>query len=1100
VATSKKTVKRAAVRGSKPASATKRSKPTTPATGAEEASTVDEALARDLAKALAKINVDAATPFIVRARSLPPAARASTFAAAIAAKKKDSAPIAIVRALAALGDRASKASVRARLANKALDEMRSAGSWVYIELSDEVLALAEAAGAARLDRALTFFESADLTIDGLIPRLIARSRARGEAPGALELLAEHAASLAPLARTIADDAAPGKEKARALAEASKLEGDALFVFDQLLCGQVKHDNEHTWRSLSRLLVADESREVHPTALRSALAALRYTEGSADALAKLAEKPAARARLSSVLVDATPENALELALGALRAHAGSSSVFAKVAAAFENPGHLAGELSSEWFRSKSEGAWGFVDDAQAAAVIDGMIRAKKADISQAHHALFYVSHKGCEPRIRLELDRILAEPKNTKLDEELYWSLVFALGHIGTDSAVDYVRTLAFDSVDEGVWECCSVLGETLTEARFSAHIDAAKARSDAGRALSVLSAMVSDFVEKGALASQKDHLLVQLGRAATEVPPRGEWERYRAQVILEGIAAALRRIDPATVVDLTAGLALEKEPTFSKTPTKSMAAVAARWLPKVRSRFHELRKSAYEHPFVGESGDKLLSRWAEALDGRMARRIASAKTATIEGKLTDDKLSAAAGSSLRERVIATDDEAWFVAEDDRLHVVGRKGVLCDSTLLASVTDLPGPALDPRATALDERAILWSKGAAAFIEAQRYGASLFIARGKNNGWPDRYVLRFANEEASARALGVLRANPPKDYALAEDPWHVEGHGGVAREYYFRKPGSDDLDYDSFSVTGHDDEAARRAEVEREEARMMRDGGTLKSVECNERLQRLRDRSVGDWLEARARDDSKDALWHLRALEDARRAIAVVGLGPAIDVTIGAPASDDEIAALAEVASVPPGLEALWREVGSASFRVGDRRAELLSPREALARHGAWLAEIDRRKLGDGRLRTTLPLIVCVDKGEPRVVTVFDGAATGGGPRQFTNVESALWWEESLAWMIATGLLSLFSESILEAEPALMVACFGAKAREVERVSLASGDKRWRTVRVDRAVGVWYGKEGSRGKFERALHEDDARAKKAVESAVRAKRKGGYADAT
>lgn len=1100
MATSKK-AKRTVARKVTPRASAKRAT-STPTAATADASGFDEELARELAKALNKTDLNAATPLIVRSRALSDAARSATLAASIKAKKKDTDPITVVRGLAALHDDAINARTRARLANAALDAMRSAGSWLYIELSLEVLALAEAAGSARLDRALNFFETADLTTDGLLPKLVARKRSRGEDPGVLALLDAHIATVGPLVRTLSDDEAPGAEKQRASNAVERLEGDALFAFDQLLCASVRHDNARTWRSIERLLRADAGREVHPTALRSGLSSLRYTEGIDAQLAKLAEVPSARSRLESLLVEGAPEYAVELALAALRVHAGSPSVFAAVARAFEEPAHLAGVLSSKWFRSKSEGAWSYVDDAQAAVVIDGMIRAKKAGVSPAHHALFYVSHKGCEPRIREEIERIVRAPKSNKDDDELYWLLVWALGHIATDSSLDYVKTLAFDADDGGVWECCSVLGETLTEARFESYVTAAKAREDHARSLSVLYAMVSDFIEKGPLAAQKDRLLVELGRAAIEVAPKTAWEPYRAQVILEATAAALRRYDPSAVSDLTAGLALEKEPTFSKTPSKTMSKAAARWLPKVRSRFHELRASAYAHPFVGEEGDKLLGRWAEALDGRMARKLSAAKSATIEGRLTDDKLAAVAGSAVRERVIATDDEVWFVAEDARLHAIGRAGALCETVLLASVTDVPGPALDPKATALDERAILWSKGAASFIEAQRYGASLFVAVGRNNGWPNRYVLRFAAADACARALGVLRANPPKDFALADDPWYVEGVGGVAREYYFRKAESSDFEYDSWSVVGADDgadEAARRLEVERDEARMMHNGGTLKSIECDGRLQRLRDRSVGEWLEMRVRDDSKDALWHLRALDDARRAVAVVGLGPDVEVTLGAGATEGDVGALAEVAEVPPVLEALWREVGSASFRVGDRRGALLSPREALARQGAFLAELDRRGAAESRLRASLPLIVCANKSAESVCTVFDGAATGGGPRQFTNMGEGLWWEESLAWMLATGLLSVFSEAIVEAEPALSVACFGAKAREVERFALVSGDKRWRLIRVDRAVGLWYGKEGSRGKFERTLYKDDAAAKKASESAVRAKLRAGYAAA-
>jgi predicted DNA-binding WGR domain protein len=1041
---------------------------------------VDEALLEALKKPLTKSELRPLFEPLVHARALPPDARGITFVAAVAKKSKDTLPIAMIRALGAALTRTGTAKQRQRLANKALDGMRGVSQWDYLSVAPEILLLAEIAGTDRFDRALRFYESADLALDGLIEKLLTRAAERGDETLALRQLAAHAPAVRPIVTALRDPSASPEDKRAAIARAEALASDARIVFDQLLCGTADRENDLVWPSLSRLLAAPAEQHVHRSSLRNALATLRFVEGIEPLLERAAALPIARERLASLIDNESSEYALELVLRALRTHAGDAAVFARVLKAFESPGRAAGELSSEWFRDKRSGAWAYIDDEQAAAVVDAMIAADRAGVSEAHHALYYVSHPGCEARVREELLRIHAAKEATKQDNELYWSLVFALGHIGTDSAVELVRKLAFEATDDGVWECCSVLAATLSEARFESHLAAACAQKAPHAALSVLCTVCTDFIEKGALAAERDRLLVELARVTAMSD--GKRSAYAAHVLIEGVAAALRTLSADVVVELSAALGLENAPTKTKS------------LPATASRFCELRKDEYSSPFDADGGKKLLQRWAEALDGTLLARVSATRHGPIEGALTDGVIEAIAGSPVSVGLVAGDDQRWFVGEDQKMHVVDRSGAHTEGARLVGVSDVPAPHL-AASKGMDERACLFD--GRNFIEAQRYAESVFVFVGPGVTPLRRDVLRFRSEREAIVALAALRAFAPAGYAELSDPWHVDGVGGVAR-YYQRKLDDGELESVSLHVVGFDDEDDRRTRAVLEEARILREGGTLDTIKCLDTLKRARDRSVHEWLVDRVRDDDRDAAWHLEALADAQRAIAQTGLAIDMHITVGPPASEASIAALARACSVPAALVACWKSVGSAGFRLGDLTGRFLSPDEVLASRRAWTEALDPD--GDPRLATSWPLVLIEQGGVSAVEAVFDGAATGGGARQFTSVSDALWWEESLAWILATGLLAIFARAVIEQQPALAVACFGSRAVELETTSLEHPSKKWWTlVRVDRALGISYGRlprSANRGTIDRKLFANSALAKSAAETAVSAKRKQGY----
>jgi len=1045
---------------------------------------VHEPLLEALKKPLTKEDLRLLFEPLALARTLSAEARGITFVAAVANKRKDndSTPVAFIRALGAALTRAGTSKQRARLANKALDAMRGASQWDYLSVAPEILFLAEIAGPERLDRALRFYETADLALDGLVEKLLLRASERGEDTLALRQLAAHAPTVRPIVSALRDPAATDTQKQACARAIDALSDDARLVFDQLLCGTADRENDLVWPSLARLLCAPSEQHIHRTALRNALGTLRFVEGIAPSLESIADKPEARARLAALIDNDSSEYALELVLHALRTRAADPLVFARVERAFAAPGRAARELCSEWFRNPRAGAWGFLSDEQRALVIDGLVRADRAGISEARHALYNVSHPGCEARVREELARIQTSSASAPHDDELYWSLVFALGHIGTDSAVTFVRELAFDATDNGVWECCSVLGSTLTDERFESHMAAARARREPHAALSILATVCTDFIEKGALAAERDRLLIELARVAAITKGASP---YRSHVLVEGVAAALRSLAPDVVNELSAALCVEKAPTNSRS------------VPKLVSRFCELYKSEYSSPFADESGQKLLRLWAESLDGTLAARMSTARLGPVEGPLTDDVIEAIAASAVRERFVSADDEVWFIGEDSKLHIVDRSGRSTEGVLLASELDPPSSVLASFAK-LDERLTLFDNRR--FIEAQRYGDGVLLFVGADAGHARRYVLRFRSEREATIAVATLRAFAPSAFYELGDPWMVDGVGGVVREYRAQQ-GSGEFETEALHVVGYDDEAARSAVVIEREASILREGGTLLAIKCAESLKRNRDRSVLEWLSDRIRDDERDALWHIEALREAERAIAATGIAVDLTVQLGPAAPEQELAALARECAIPAALRALWSRVGGAGFRVKNLNGKLLSPRESLSLRPAWDESRAALGLEEPRLTKSFPLVVIEQEGTLAFEAVFDGSAAASerGARPFTSVSDALWWEESLGWILATGLLAIFSHALLDAEPALAVACYGARATEVEQSALSLGGKarRWfKLVRVDRAVGIWSGKEGSPAAFERKLYPDDAAAKSAAEAAVSAKKKQGF----
>jgi hypothetical protein len=163
--------------------------------------------------------------------------------------------------------------------------------------------------------------------------------------------------------------------------------------------------------------------------------------------------------------------------------------------------------------------------------------------------------------------------------------------------------------------------------------------------------------------------------------------------------------------------------------------------------------------------------------------------------------------------------------------------------------------------------------------------------------------------------------------------------------------------------------------------------------------------------------------------------------------------------------------------------------------------AWNESRDALGLDDPKLAKSFPLVLIEQEGMLAFESVFDGssAANGRDARPFASVSDSVWWDKSLGWILATGLLTIFSHALIDAEPALAVACYGTRATEIERYALWRKGKvrhHWTLIRVDRAVGIWTRKETSPATFERKLYPDATAARIAVQSAVSAKKKQGF----
>lgn len=1030
-----------------------------------EAPTVDAEGLKQLRDALKKEDFWPMQAAVSSLREVEPAVRAATLREAVAKKKKPTTWSTFLTGLAEADE--------ARLNGKTLAPRRVAQllkAWVpeafdedstfeMSELGPELLRIARF-DPTYVERLLSFYEVVDPTSEEFLVLRLAQAEARGEPTDAWHTRLTHRREVAGIVEDVTR--ADSKRVKAGKARLATLEGDARSVFHEFLCiAKPRERGALVAASLAELLSHDW--EPLSGALNGAVHALEYEKKELKQLkALLLDDERALTRLLASLETATNDNAIEPVLDLLHDKAGSPAVFAMIERAFQKPGLLAGELSSEWFRGEDP-VWEQLSEAQQALVVDGMIAADKAGVDGAHHALFYISAPGGEARITQELEVIWAAKPTKELDRR-FWSLIFALGHIGTDSALATIRGYAFDAVDDGVWECLTNLADALTRPRLTAHLLAARAHPDPARAHNLLTSMVHEFLKTGNKGIDRDEAFIEVARSATTwaTSPLARF------CLLHGVAAALRRYDEQATTELSQALGLSSAPDPKK-------------LPALESRFAVLRKMKPANPFEGADVPKdFFKRWAKLL--------AAGATATPKGRspltgaLTDEVIGESAGTGVAQRLLTTKEQVWFLGEDKRLHGVGREGALWETNLLGDVTQVPGPLLDPTGR-FEERAIAWRKRGASYVELQRHGRTVFVAMGANNAWPGRHVLQFSSVEAAKAALVTFRENLPKDLALATDEWFVEGCGGVAREYYERKGKK----FETVSLSPFTNDRSPE-HLRAEEERILREGGTIKTVEWMERLQRVDEMSFEDWARERIRDDDRDAAWHLGALEELRAALESAGVEVQV---VTAPGRSE----LPDDGTLPEQLAATWKQVSRVAVTLADTTWTFLSFDEAREAATAFQAQLKTQKKSPPRFARCWPLVTVTGPKGDAVQVVFDPTEEDG-ERRIARLGSSPWWEESPGWVLAVSMLSDVVDAVLEKEPRLRVAPRGVSLDDSEVVRLVAQGKWWEAVRVGRALAIGFGRDGSKGQFKRTLLESVDVAKAQLQASAAQKRKSGY----
>lgn len=537
----------------------------------------------------------------------------------------------------------------------------------------------------------------------------------------------------------------------------------------------------------------------------------------------------------------------------------------------------------------------------------------------------------------------------------------------------------------------------------------------------------------------------------------------------------------------------------------------------IQAPAHPPHLTGWTSPFEDEG---LRARLDEALNGTAD----AARTALVEkgraarakgkplAKLKDADLNTITGATVDRRFLhdKKTGEVWFVDTDGRAHAFDGYEIAPPPFTLAE-------SVPPGVTELSERALFWTASADRFAELVRYGDTIALHTGVNNGRFTTRALNFA--EGAPEAFARMKTTLAADRLTETDPWYVPGKGAVDRTFYQDGERTvlfvheDRITYEG--ETFGDREAAVAAH-QRRELDLLAAGATLTCVEWTDRRRLREDMTVAEWIEDRARDDSRDPVWHVEALtefaDDLREhgfLSHVPGLaGLTVEVGTGVP--DEEIAAYEATrrTPVPEVLRDFWRRAGHASWSVGGRGCRVLSPSEMLARRPAADAVGTRWAAQSYRPSTTVygELDVVAERLDGEVLTLLAADRETDDERVFVHNyerERDLWWERSLSWMLATGFLSEFKILVDESTPLVHQLYCGqhvnvlAAPRYFEWRSPGEPGKFWELYwdETNGVLATRYGRLGSPGKVS-TKRMDPVRGAKKAAGLVAAKTAAGY----
>jgi len=603
-------------------------------------------------------------------------------------------------------------------------------------------------------------------------------------------------------------------------------------------------------------------------------------------------------------------------------------------------------------------------------------------------------------------------------EDVVANLYAAVRGLGTPGSREALIERLF-AERRSYWRLGSAIGEVWSPELHARVMQLLAERRDA-RAAGAYAYALHEFVKKGAP-------LVDLARLVREWQGDTEVARgFLHYALAVAIWAALEARDYELV-----RLAHENAAWIAEPPLSPDAYARGRtWL----------------NPLETEDGKRAL---AAALSGEAAAERtalqAAAKKARAAGKpnlkIKDAALGQLANAQVATRLLhdAKTGEIWFRDREGLVHYFDGFDVVAAPFTARSIGFEGAGAELAGEIALAERALWWGHHAEEFRDAVRFGRRVLLSWGINNGSFERYVLSFADAAHAARAFAQLRANPAPGFSESE-AYYLPGMGAVVRTYYVRE-GEGDPQRRTLSVVdgvleGVGDlgsEAAAIAEHTRRELAWLVAGGVMTCLEWAENRRRRTDLTVREWIAKRVRSDGKAAAWHVEALAEIGHYLADHQFRVPLEVQLVSPATPADIAAFAASRNVPVPtvLDTLWRTIGAASWRLGERGARLLAPLEVLARRpvARAAAEAYLAKLAPAAAEHAAPVLrsldVLVESLDGRPLSYVADLAREDD-RVFAHAVEHFhdfWWESSLGWTLATGLLSDLEDAVATAEPSV-----------------------------------------------------------------------------
>ena len=770
--------------------------------------------------------------------------------------------------------------------------------------------------------------------------------------------------------------------------------------------------------------------------------------------------------------ATDDDQVEPYIHALYPAGGRPEVFASVEHALAGNSMVVREaVLEEWLR-EAEGIRAF-DDAQVDKLVRMTVTIAEGgdstnDQRAANRALFYSPHAGARHAL-MDAVRNASLAKN----EELRWNLYYGLSHVDHPDVLPFLVERLFSEREE-YYALLEALETKIDGPANVRVLGTLVERASDPHAIHAATAYADMLIDK----KKSPRLLLDLARVVIGWQPGTNDDARRLRYIFEqATAAALDLVRP------------DDARTF---------LARARELPDSPYSDYLVKDRDQKTPSVLADADmkkRIAALEAGKLDEQIAEARAAAEAARAAGKpvkADDARLGTLAGCQVTGRFFEDRDGhvVWFFDEVGALHVYDGYAVVQPGFQVVGTGGhgIPSSGMGAFVAGhpmIDERALFLDSKTGRAREIIRLGDRLLVHDGSGRDYWEHIAmpalgLKFATTAEARHMFQRLVANPPPG-TKPVDPWYVDGAGAVRRKYDCPLPdGGYNSDGDArLAVLGRDIDGraddkcpplerkhatgdAAIAAIEAWETRVFATGGRITHLWIDDEMTRREDTLLSAFLDQRYRDDEQTAAWHLRSLGEMFGAIAEAGLAPLvpdIQVRLGPPATDGEIAAYQALISepLPDVLVELWRDVGGGGFTSSETSARFLAPGELVARRAELRQElrfwIDTRLKGQAR-KSKLEMIDDLDVLAVRddvPLIVFDTKQRGPDGRCFCSADSD-WWEKALGWQIATDINVLLHAQLQRRLGDVFRLKLGQRVGAgVRRTRLAKGiDKEWEAI--------------------------------------------------